>query len=294
MIGGGPLMGSARTHGYRLERRLSHADVDFLGELKVPALLGLLEQAAVEASSAVGFDAARYTREGRIWIIRRTRLQRLVPVGGGDIVEVETGVADFRRARSLRRYAVRRDGTLVAEATTDWVYCDLQSGRPVRIPEALQRAFMGGDPGTPLPRAAPLPSHGCGAPVAVTLTVQPSHLDHVAHVNNTVYAAYLEDGAFALFAACGWPLPRMLAMGGALRIQWLDAEYHHDAGAGEELSVNSWLFEDVTVERDCDRPPARARVLQTIHRGGGEEVTRAQSEWVWRRRPDVVGGVPCP
>jgi acyl-CoA thioester hydrolase len=174
---------------YRLQRRLSHADVDFLGELKVPALLGLLEQAAVEASTAAGFDAARYTREGRIWIIRRTRLQRLVPVGGGDTVEVETRVADFRRARSLRRYTVRRHSEVVAEATTDWVYCDLQTGRPVRVPEALQSAFMGGAATEALPRAESLPAGAPGVPAEFTLTVQPSHLDHVGHVNNAVYAS---------------------------------------------------------------------------------------------------------
>ena len=282
---------------YRLARRLSHADVDFLGELKVPALLGLLEQAAVEASSAVGFDAARYTREGRIWIIRRTRLHRLLPVGGCDTLEVETRVADFRRARSLRRYAVRRDGQMVAEATTDWVYCDMQSGRPVRIPEPLQRAFRGGDSGTALlaalPRAAALPSHAPGAPVEVALTVQPSHLDHVAHVNNAVYAAYLEDGAFALFAACGWPLQRMLESGGALRIERLDAEYLNDAAAGAQLHVYSWLLEGSVIEPGQDQPPERACVLQTIRRSGGEEITRAHSQWVWRRRPEVVGGVPA-
>ncbi len=287
---------------YRLARRLSHADVDFLGELKVPALLGLLEQAAVEASTAVGFDAARYTREGRIWIIRRTRLHRLVPVGGGDTVDVETRVADFRRARSLRRYAVQRHAQMVAEATTDWVYCDLQSGRPARIPEPLQRAFAGDDRGAAppaarplaaLPRAAVLPSHAPGTPVELALTVQPSHLDHIAHVNNAVYAAYLEDGAFALFAACGWPLSRMLEMAGALRIQWLDAEYLSDAAAGAQLHVYSWLLEGSAIERNQDRPPERARVLQTIRRSGGEEITRAHSEWVWRRRPEVVGGVPA-
>ena len=41
-------------NAFRLGRRLSHADVDFLGELKVSALLGLLEQAAVEECIEAG------------------------------------------------------------------------------------------------------------------------------------------------------------------------------------------------------------------------------------------------
>ena len=281
---------------YRLERRLSHADVDFLGELKVAALLGLLEQAAVEASREAGYDAARYTREGRIWIIRRTRLRRLLPVGGIDTLSVETSVADFRRARSLRRYVVRKGAVVVAEATTDWVYCDLASGRPARIPDELQHAFVGSGANASLPRAESLRIDGSAGAVGLRLTVQPSHLDHVTHVNNAVYANFIEDGAFALFAARGWSLARMLAAGGAaggaLRIQWLDVEYLSDALVGDELIVRSWLSAGAGLDAPAEHPIA-ATVVQLIGRADGRELLRAASEWVWRQKPAVVGGVPA-
>jgi len=277
---------------YTLDHRISHADVDFLGEFKVPALLGLLERAAVEASTAAGFDAARYTREGRIWLIRRTRLERLVPVGGTETLAAETQVVDFRRARSLRRYTLWRDTLVVARATSDWVYCDLHSGRPSRIPTDLQHALVDGATCPALPRAPALPDGGDGAPVALDLTVQPSHLDHVAHVNNAVYAAFLEDGASALFAARGWPLERMLALSGALRIRWLDVEYLSDAVAGNQLTIRSWLQESDAFDGTSQPWPRGARLLQTITRSDGATVIRAQSDWVWRRKPVVVGGVP--
>jgi len=285
------MLGDAAMRVYRLQRRLSHADVDFLGELKVSALLGLLEQAAVEASTDAGYDAAAYMRDGRIWIIRRTRLQRLVPVGGTDSVAVETSVADFRRARSLRRYVVHRNGVDVARATTDWVYCDMATGRPARVPEALQRAIFGDAPRPSLPRAEPLRIEAPGDAVAWELTVQPSHLDHVAHVNNAIYTAFLEDGAFALFAAQGWPLERMLAAGGALRVQWLDAEYLDDAQVGEPVVVQSW-FGDESPGLGAGPSPRPAALLQSIARTDGRPILRAASEWVWRRKPAVVGGVP--
>jgi len=270
---------------YTIDHRVSHADVDFLGELKVSALLGLLEQAAVEASTAAGFDAARYTRDGGLWIIRRTHLQRRVPVGGTDRVEVDTHVTDFRRARSLRRYVVRRDATVVADATTDWVYCDLHSGRPIRIPEALRRALGNGASPPMLPRPPALPLADGPPDVTHEITTQPSHLDHVAHVNNAVYANFLEDAAFALFAQHRWPLERMLQDGGALRLNVLDYEYLSDAVAGERLVIRNWLADAATL-------PRTATVSQTIARADGSLVLRARSAWVWRRKPHVVGGVP--
>jgi len=279
-------------HIYRLERRVSHADVDFLGELKVSALLGLFEQAAIEASIDAGFDAETYMRERRIWIIHRTRLQRLVPVGGGDRIDVETAVCDVRRVRSLRRYVARKATVEIAHATTDWVYCDMVTGRPARVPEALQRAFLPEDSATgSLPRAAALRLEPPPDVVDFRLTVQPSHLDHVTHVNNAVYANYLEDGAFALLAVHGWPLTRMLSVEGALRIDWLDAEYRSDAQVGEELIVRSWLAEGTSVG-GADEHPHAAKLLQLICGVGGREVVCAASDWVWRRKPTVLGGVP--
>ncbi len=272
---------------YRLQRRLSHADVDFLGELKVAALLGLLEQAAVEASAAAGYDAARYTREDRVWIIRRTQLQRLVAVGGTDVVDVETSVQDFRRARSLRRYQLSRNGALAARASTDWVYCDLRSGRPVRIPTELQHAFHP-ESDTPLPRPESLPQDPAATPQRRRVVVQPSHLDHVVHVNNGIYIHFLEDAAFELFATLSWPLARMLEHGGALRIQSLDVEYFNDARLGDEIEARSWL---VAGDIHSSQMPLSAEVLQSLNRGEAE-ILRARSVWIWRRRPEILGAAP--
>jgi len=275
-------------HIYRLQRRLSHADVDFLGELKMAALLGLLEQAAVEASTALGFDAEWYMREGRIWIIHRTRVERHVPVGGGDTVEVETQIADFRRVRSLRRYCVRRGTTIVAQASTDWVYCDLATGRPTRIPESMQHVFSNGEGPALLPRPPALAASPAEPAQEMALTVAPSHLDHVIHVNNAVYLNFLEDAALAVFATHGWPLSRMLAAGGALRLRCVDIEYLRDAQVDERLRVRSWL-QDGNVAGEA---LSTAGLLHSIADADGLDVVRARTDWVWRRKPTVIGGVP--
>lgn len=274
---------------YRLCRRISHAEVDFLGEVKMFALLGILEQAAVEASRAAGYDADRYTREGRVWIIRRTRLERRKPVGGIDEVEVETAVTDVRRARSFRSYTVRREGETVAEALTDWIYCDLVTGRPARIPAELQRA-IGGEGALPaLPRDEVPPSPSTPAFEWATV-VHPSHLDHVVHVNNGIYASYLEDAAFEAFREAGWPLGRMLEAGGALRITHLDCEYFADAQHGDRLTVRSWLSQPESFASTV--PPDSVHLRHSIGRADGRELLRAETGWTWRRRPAVLGGVP--
>lgn len=285
-------------HRYTLEHRVSHADVDLLGEIKVAAVLGLLEQAAVEASWDAGFDPAWYTAQRRVWIIRRTRLERLLPLGGGDRLQIATHVLDWRRARSLRLYEVRRAGDpeerVAARATTDWVYCDIATGRPVSVPDEMRRVFSGEETAT-LPRARPIGAPDAARPVEMALVVRASLLDHVTHVNNAAYGALLEDGAFELFAAHGWTIARMLEAGGALRLGRIDLEYLDDAVAGDELLVRSWLGDGSDAGATAlasDAPPGRASLVQTIVRADGGRIMRAASDWVWRRRPAVLGGVP--
>ncbi len=273
---------------YAFEQRVSHANVDFLGEQKFSDLLGLFEQAAVEASEACGFGPREYASARRMWIIRRTRVWRAVPIGGLDRVRVETRVADVRRARSLREYAVWRDGQKVAEGVSDWVYFDLDRRRPAQVPPELALALYGREPVPSLDRAAhPLqlmqsPAHRC------SVVVQVAHLDHLVHVNNAVYADFLEGAALDWCRQHGWPVERMLTHGGALRPAAMDVEYLEDAGLGEQLEVETWgklLGEEGS-------PPSAAEFSQIVRRSQGATVVRALSVYVWRRRPLVLGLAP--
>jgi acyl-CoA thioester hydrolase len=41
----------------------------------------------------------------------------------------------------VRKYRFRRAGQVLARAETKWVYVDIKSGRPRRIPEELSASF---------------------------------------------------------------------------------------------------------------------------------------------------------
>lgn len=265
--------------------------MDFLGEFKVSALLGTLEQAAIEASADGGYDPARYTAEGKVWLVRRTRLERLRPVGGGDVLEIRTHVADFRRARSLRRYEVRRisghaegEPEATAVAGTDWVYCDTESGRPVSVPDEMKLALFGttDTPSEERARRVAVPSEPAAGRRQVA--VQPSQLDHMQHVNNAVWADFLEDAALECFAERGSSVPEMLERGGALRPISIDLEYLGDARFGHVLAVETWLDEGPDEQR--------AVVTQSISNAEGNRLLRARSTWGWRTRPAILGGIP--
>lgn len=273
--------------------RVSHADVDFLGEWKLSAHLGALEQTAVEASADGGYDPARYTAEGKVWLVRRTRLERTRPVGGGDSLAIETHVSDFRRARSLRRYEVRRTGgygggleSPVAIGSTDWVYCDVESGRPVSVPDEMKLALFGTTEAPVEGRAPRVVIPDEPAADQFSVEVRPSHLDHMQHVNNAIWADFLEDATIASFSRQGFALAEMLDRGGALRPVRIDLEYLGDARLPQTLTVHTWL------DAPPRSPDRSVLVTQAVVGSAGERLLRAQTSWQWRRRPAVLGGIP--
>jgi acyl-CoA thioester hydrolase len=284
-----------RAASFDFDHTISHGDVDFVGEFKTAALLGLLEQTAIEASARLGFGADWYSEQGCYWIVRRTRLERHASLGGHDRVRVRTWVDDFRRARSIRRYELRRVGETetAITASTDWVFCDAIRGRPRRVPKEMEKAFAG-EAGTlpPRPRAAPLPLPEAAAAETMQRHVRASHLDHVAHVNNGVWATFLEDGAEALLARHGFSVPEMLARGGAFRLKRLDLEYLAEGLPGDALSVRSAFAGAPPAPTHDGNGTMSFDLHQSVEKPDATTAVRSASHWHWLRRAPILGHPP--
>ncbi len=259
-------------HEFRFRTPVWQADVDAFGELRSAVLLRFLQETATRASTAAGFDPAFYERHGTLWLVRRTTLTRLTPIRYGDDLEATTWIADFRRVRSRRDYAVHAGDRLVARASTDWVYVERAGARPRRIPVELQTAF-GFDGAEPLGRP-PFPD---GIPPARaargTRRVELHDLDALRHVNNATYVHYVEQAAQDADAGAGWSLAVQLAAGGRFRVVAHDLEYLDAAVYGDELVIVTWPRAVVAdaVERHT-----------LLFRGGAERpLLRAVSRYAW-------------
>ena len=227
-----------RTHTSRF--RVNIFDLDAYGELRTNAVLRFLQQAASDASAAVGFDIDWYERAGTLWVIRRTIVEYLAPAAYRDELEVRTWVSDIRRVRSQREYEVWRpaDQTAIARGSTDWVYVDLARGAPVQPPDEMQERLMPdgviAQPRPPRVAAEP-PAHAVHAVRRVEL----ADLDSVAHVNNAHYAVYVEQAVCDALAARGWrvdPLRRTPR----LSVQRHDLEYFAEAQYDDRLDTAVW------------------------------------------------------
>ncbi len=261
--------------------RVRYYECDAYGHLNNTNYLRWMQEAAFAASSAVGYDFARYNDLGHLWLVRETDIEYLAPLTYGDEVQVKTYVMDIRRFMSRRAYeftltrAGSRTGQLVARASTDWAYLNSETLRPAAIPEAMQRAFF--PEGVPAEGARrerfPAPPPPPAGVFSISKRVEWRDIDTLWHVNNAMYLAYFEDAAIQVCDAHGWSMQRMSAEGFGILARRHRVDYRQPAQIGDELEVSTWFS-------DAHRSTAiRHYAIRRV--SDGEVLVRSRSLYVW-------------
>jgi acyl-ACP thioesterase len=202
------------------------------GRLRTSVLLRYAQDLAWYHSSRRGFDRAWYRERGLTWLARAAEVAVLGEVLVGDELTGTTRVAGWRRVWARRRTEfVDTSGALVAWLHVDWVLLDAR-GAPTRIPGEFQPVF--GAPDAPFPLArVPLADPPADAATS-QFAVRPQELDPMDHVNNAVYADWLDEQVLAAGGVADVrAIPRMARL-----------EYAKAAEAGSTVDAVTWRDED--------------------------------------------------
>jgi acyl-CoA thioester hydrolase len=235
-----------------------------------------MQEAALDASAAVGWDLARYQAIGQHWLIRETQIDYLQPFFYNDAVVIKTWADDFRRVRSRRVYEFRREGSEVlhARAETEWVYLDSTTGRPASIPPEMIADFAPegiaetGEARAKFPEAPPPPSEV----FRLRKRVEWRDIDTEGHVNNAAYFSYLEDCSTQVGRHFGWSMQRNLDAGFVMVLRELRMVYLQPAKMDDDVEIACWLS-------DTRRVSALRHYLVT-RVGDGETLAKGRSLWV--------------
>ena len=258
-------------HVYIAEVRVRHDDLDAFGRAYPSAYLRHLAQVAIDASTDAGFDSSWYAAVGARWLVRRTTFAVTRPSRADDALRVRTWVEDFRRVRSRRRYEVHVDEAPALTAVTDWVFVDVATGRPRRVPDELETRFGmtidGGAPRTPWRAPAPPAEPGRSS-----YRVRWAELDSLGHMNNAAYLDLLVQGTLDVLGGLGWGIDRLAQDGAAPYVASGDVEYLDEVRHGERLETVTWF---AAVPHGLDVHQRAARVVD------GSAVVQATTGWRW-------------
>lgn len=223
--------------------RVRHYECDAYQRLHPSVYLRYMQESAMDASAAAGYDHARYASMGMHWLIRETDIRYLGDVTADDQLIVKTWVADFRRVRSRRAYELRlaASGEIVAAAHTDWVFLDSDTLRPATVPEEMILAFYPEGVPQQAPRRTRLPdSTPPPDPLMMTRPVAWGDIDPAQHVNNARYLDYVEDCSAAQLVR-RWRGQESGEAAVSLVTRRCRIEYKLPALMGDVLHLTSWL-----------------------------------------------------
>lgn len=128
---------------FKLRRWVEWRDIDGAQHVNNANYLAYLEECGVQVARAFGWPMARMMEAGFGIVARRYRIEYQQPAVHDDELELATWVSDVKRATAVRHYTVRKagDGALLARAHVLWVWVDLATGRPIRIPAGFRADF---------------------------------------------------------------------------------------------------------------------------------------------------------
>ncbi len=115
-----------------------YGDLDCGGNIKVSAILELLQDISVRHSDSVGSTAVM--PESAAWLLEGWRVKILNPIKQ-DKVTIDTGIMDMTGIRSPRKYELYQGGKLCVIATAVWYLVDMEKRRIMKVPAEVSDAF---------------------------------------------------------------------------------------------------------------------------------------------------------
>lgn len=244
------------TPRFTRQFRVRHYELDAFGHVNGVNLVRYMQEAAIEASTALGFSPDWYNQHGVGWVVRRLSVRYFAPALYGDEVKADTWLSGLRGVRSIREYDLtlpppsppkmggERGGQRVARGRAEWVYMNSHTGEPTRIPDAWANAFTLKDKPDdlgirldnphPTENARRYTSRRC---------VEFHELDTVQHVNHAVYLQWIAEAFRDAIRTAGYAPERTLQDGWRALQTGHEIQYFAAAVDQEYIEIVSWLSE---------------------------------------------------
>ena len=118
-------------------------DLDSVQHVNNANYLKYTEECGMQIIAAHGWPITRMFEENIAVFIRRIQIQYLQPAFLGDDLLVSTWVSNVKRSNAVRHFLIERqsDHEEIAVVHTKIVWVDLNTGRPIRIPQKMLSDF---------------------------------------------------------------------------------------------------------------------------------------------------------
>ena len=174
---------------YTYESRVRYSEIGADGDMTLFSFFNNFQDCCTFHGEDAGVGLRHNTEQRHGWILANVQsvIQRMPRFG--ERLRITTWAEGFRGMIAHRNFSMENmEGELLAEAATDWIFMDLDTRKPIRIPEEQVEAYSlhpekklscetGG-------RKVRIPA---GGSTEKAFLIQEHHLDTNGHVNNAQY-----------------------------------------------------------------------------------------------------------
>jgi acyl-CoA thioester hydrolase len=128
---------------FSMKMKVAWHDLDPVKHVNNANYIKYTEECGLQVIAAHGWPISRMIDNGFAIFIRQHRIKYIQPARLGDELLISTWASNVRRSSATRHYLIQRgfDRKKLAIIHTKSVWVDLETGRPVRIPESLLSDF---------------------------------------------------------------------------------------------------------------------------------------------------------
>jgi acyl-CoA thioester hydrolase len=127
---------------YEVKIKVSVSDIDFNGHVNNLKYLEWMINAAVKHSESLGFNPDTYKKIGSTWFVKSHHIEYKLPAFEGDKLLLKTWIDEVGKIASKRKYEIYKNEKLLAYGETEWIFVDINTHRPKRIPkEVIEKYF---------------------------------------------------------------------------------------------------------------------------------------------------------
>lgn len=182
---------------YSFDSRIRYSEIGEDGKMTLNGILNYFQDCSIFHSEHVGRGLAHLKETKRVWVLLSWQVEICRYPDLGEKVTISTWPYDFRGFIGYRNFIMKdAAGKKLAWANSIWVFLDMETGRPVRLPEDEVSAY-------PLDmkldmeyadRKIVMPD---GGDIQEPVVIHREYLDTNHHVNNGQYvkiaAGYLPE-----------------------------------------------------------------------------------------------------
>ena len=263
--------------------RVRWSELNARGHVDLAGYFHYIVETAWDWGAANGLSIVESEKLGFAWVMRETEINILRPLLPNEIFEFTIWLYKWRRVRGTRFFELRikENDEVVAQGAQQVVSLDSNNMRPSPPPQDIMDNFLIENPRELEKGIIPKFDIQEEKVFATQREVEWRDLDTLDHVNNAVYAEYVEDAIALALDSVGWTPEKFKSQGLNIVYDRAHMKYLSSAIWGDELDVTTSLVKlkdtggafFVKIKRSADSEPIIECIVEwtLTERSSGEK-----------------------